>query len=760
MTLVAVVSLAAMSLAGCSSKKAKETEPATTAQVQETKAEEKETTAPETTAPETEAAAVEEAAAALQTEAEAAAEAVKAAETEAEAAVAEAAAAVETEAEAAADAVKEAAAAAETEAEAAVEAAAAAVETEAEAAADAVKEAVAAAETEAEAAVETEAEAAADALKEAVAEAETELEEAVGEVAAAVETEAEEAVEAEALDAETEAEAADAETEAEAAPSELSSAAAPEWDSYNEKIAKIYTETDPAKREALMHEAEDQLMDTWAVVPIYYYNDIYMQTADIENIYSNVFGFKYFAYATAPDNEMNVNLASEPDHLDPALNSSVDGACLAILGFSGLYAYDAEGQLVPELAEKEPEVSEDGLTYVFTLRDGLKWSDGEDLDANDIVYSWNRFYDPNTAADYSYLIDSSNIGVKEDGTLDIEASEDGKTFTVHLTNPCAYFLDLCAFPAFYPVPEQAVTEADPDGSNPGAWSLEAGFVTSGPFTCTEWKHNESMVYEKNPNYWNADAVSLEKINFMLSADDTAIFNAYKDGSLQFIDTVPTDEIANVKDQDDFYIVPNLGTYYVGFNVNSELFDGMTPQQAADMRHALCLLIDRQYIVDTVGQTGQELASTFIPTGMADGNGGEFRANDDDYTYPDEEAVGYYDASATGADMVDEAVELLKGAGFEFNDDNTLSDETPIHLTYLTNDSDAHVKIAESMQQDFALIGVTMDIESKDWQVVLNERKEGQFDVAREGWLADYNDPINMLEMWLTNSGNNDMQFGR
>ena len=782
-TLVAVVSLAAMSLAGCSSKKAKETEPATTAQVQETKAEEKETTAPETTAPETEAAAVEEAAAALQTEAEAAAEAVKAAETEAEAAVAEAAAAVETEAEAAADAVKEAAAAAETEAEAAVEAAAAAVETEAEAAADAVKEAVAAAETEAEAAVETEAEAAADALKEAVAEAETELEEAVGEVAVAVETEAEEAVEAvkdviaalageteaeavdaeteaEALDAETEAEAADAETEAEAAPSELSSAAAPEWDSYNEKIAKIYTETDPAKREALMHEAEDQLMDTWAVVPIYYYNDIYMQTADIENIYSNVFGFKYFAYATAPDNEMNVNLASEPDHLDPALNSSVDGACLAILGFSGLYAYDAEGQLVPELAEKEPEVSEDGLTYVFTLRDGLKWSDGEDLDANDIVYSWNRFYDPNTAADYSYLIDSSNIGVKEDGTLDIEASEDGKTFTVHLTNPCAYFLDLCAFPAFYPVPEQAVTEADPDGSNPGAWSLEAGFVTSGPFTCTEWKHNESMVYEKNPNYWNADAVSLEKINFMLSADDTAIFNAYKDGSLQFIDTVPTDEIANVKDQDDFYIVPNLGTYYVGFNVNSELFDGMTPQQAADMRHALCLLIDRQYIVDTVGQTGQELASTFIPTGMADGNGGEFRANDDDYTYPDEEAVGYYDASATGADMVDEAVELLKGAGFEFNDDNTLSDETPIHLTYLTNDSDAHVKIAESMQQDFALIGVTMDIESKDWQVVLNERKEGQFDVAREGWLADYNDPINMLEMWLTNSGNNDMQFGR
>ena len=555
------------------------------------------------------------------------------------------------------------------------------------------------------------------------------------------------------------------ETEA-AAPASKSSEAAPDWDDYNEKIAEIYQETDLAKREALMHEAEDELMDTWAVIPIYFYNDIYMMNTECTGLYSNLFGFKYFAYMNTPDNTLNANLASEPDHLDTALNSSVDGACLAILAFSGLFAYDEEGQLIPELAAEMPEVSEDGLTYTFKIREGLKWSDGEPLDAEDIVYSWNRLADPNTAADYSYLCDSMNLERNDDGTLGIEASDDGLTFTCHLTQPCAYFLDLCAFPAFFPVPEQAVTEADPDGENPGAWALESGFVTSGPMTCTAWKHNESMTYEKNENYWNAENVTLDSINFMLSADDTAIYNAYNDGSLQFIDTVPNDEIANVINNEDFFIVPNLGTYYVAFNVNSPLFDGKTPEQAAAMRHAFSILIDRQYIVDAVGQTGQQPAGTFIPAGMADGQGGVFAVNDDDYEYPvtwdfnGEEAVGYFDPTATGVDNVDEARALLEEAGFEFGEDGMLSDSTPITVEYLTNDGTGHVAIAQSIQQDLAVVGINMEIKSEEWNVFLNDRKNGQFDFAREGWLADYNDPINMLEMWLTDSGNNHAQFGR
>ncbi len=569
---------------------------------------------------------------------------------------------------------------------------------------------------------------------------------------------------------ETEAAAeAAAESSTEAEKAGKSSEAAPDWEGYDGLINQIYQETDLKKRESLMHQAEDMLMDTWAVIPLYYYNDIYMMNTDCTGLYSNLFGFKYFAFMQTPDNTLSANLASEPDHLDPALNSSVDGACLAILNFSGLFAYDKDGKLVPELAAEMPEESEDGLTYTFKIRDGLKWSDGEDLNADDIVYSWNRLADPNTAADYSYLCDSMNLARKDDGTLDIESADDGKTFTVHLTKPCAYFLDRCAFPAFFPVPQQAVEAADPDGSNPGAWALESGFVGSGPFVLKEWKHNESMVYEKNPNYWNADAVSLDKINFMLSADDTAIYNAYKDGSLQFIDTIPTDEVPNVIDNDDFFIVPNLGTYYACFNVNSDLFAGKTPEQAAAMREAFSVLIDRQYIVDSVGQTGQQPAGTFIPDGMADGQGGVFNTNDDDYTYPvtykfgDKDAVGYYDPTTTGSldqANIDKAVELLKSAGYEFGDDNKLSADTPINIEYLTNDGTGHIAVAEIMQQDLATIGINMEIKSEEWNVFLNDRKNGNYDFAREGWLADYNDPINMLEMWLTDSGNNDAQFGR
>lgn len=537
-----------------------------------------------------------------------------------------------------------------------------------------------------------------------------------------------------------------------------SSEAAPAWEKYDERIAAIRVETDLAKREAMMHEAEDELMSTWAVIPLYYYNDVYLQKTDVEGIYANMFGFKYFGFAKTPDNQLALQVASEPDKLDPALNTTVDGACLAILGFSGLFAYDENGALTPELAESY-EMSEDGMTYTFTMRDGLKWSDGEALDASDVVYSWNRLADPNTGADYAYLADS--IATKDDGTLDIAASEDGKTFTVNLKAPCAYFLDLCAFPAFYPVPEQAVTTADGAAENPGAWALEAGFVTSGPMQLTEWKHNESMTYEPNPNYWAADKVSLKKINFMLSSDDTAIYNAFKDGSLQFADTIATDMMATVKTTPEYHKIPTLGTYYAGFNVNSDLFKGKTIEQAAAMRKAITLLIDRQYIVDTIAQAEQEVANTFIPTGMADGRGGVFRANDADYTYPLEEQMGYYDASEEAYDAnLEEAISLLESAGYEFDESGMLSANTPISMTYLTNDSEGNVKIGEAIQQDLAAIGINVTVETREWSVFLNERKEGKFDFCREGWLADYNDPINMLEMWETNSGNNDMQFGR
>ncbi|MCR5072269.1 MAG: peptide ABC transporter substrate-binding protein, partial [Clostridiales bacterium] len=148
----------------------------------------------------------------------------------------------------------------------------------------------------------------------------------------------------------------------------------------------------------MMHQAEDILMATWCVIPYYYYNDVYMQKDYVSGIYSNPFATKFFMFTQMANgaDTIRINLSSEPDYLDPALNSSVDGACLAANSFSGLYTYDASGAPVPACAESYV-VSEDGLTYTVTLKSGLKWSDGSDLTAADFEYSWKRAADLATA---------------------------------------------------------------------------------------------------------------------------------------------------------------------------------------------------------------------------------------------------------------------------------------------------------------------------------------------------------------------------
>mgnify|MGYP004624379485 FL=1 len=525
-----------------------------------------------------------------------------------------------------------------------------------------------------------------------------------------------------------------------------------DWDQYNQLIADIKSETDFTKRTEMMHQAEDILMSNYCILPFYYYNDIYMLKDYVKGMYSNVFGTKFFQNVTMDNGSttLRLNLASEPAYLDPALNSSVDGACLAAASFSGLYTYNEEGQPEPACATGY-EVSDDGLNFTVTLREGLKWSDGSDLTAKDFEYSWKRAAATATAADYGYMF-AGFEGYPDD--LAVTAVDD-TTLTFTLTAPCAYMEDLMAFPTFYPVKQEAVEAAADWQTSPGAWCQDAGFVSNGPFVCTAWDHDVSMTYEKNPYWYGADDVALEKLEFMLSADDTAIFAAYNSGDVDMIDTVPNDEIQSVIDSSEFYIVDNLGTYYAAFNCKSELFADKTPEQAACMRKAFNILVDRDYIVENVGQTGQLPANAFIPYGMADGNGGVFKTDVTEQGYFDPYAINNdYDAT------VEEARNLLKAAGYKFGEDGKLSPETPINVEYLTNNGTAHVAVAESMQQDFAVLGIQMTIQSVDWNVFLEERKAGNFDFAREGWLADFNDPINMLEMWITDSGNNDCQFGR
>ena len=449
--------------------------------------------------------------------------------------------------------------------------------------------------------------------------------------------------------------------------------------------------------------------------------------------------------SNTPSNVLSINLASEPEYLDPALNSSVDGGTLAANSFVGLYTYNANEELIPALAADMPEVSEDGTVYSIKMIES-NWSNGDALTANEFIYSWNRVIAEETAADYAYLFDI--IARQDDGSLAVVAADD-YSLEITLVSPCPYFMELLAFPTFFPVHQASVEAANPDGTVPGKWAQEAGFVCNGAYTLQSWSHNESMVYVKNPEYYDAANVTMDELHFMLSADDTAIYAAYNSGDVDYIDTVPNDEISSLNGiNPEFGILPNLGTYYIGFNVNDPVFNGKTVEQAAAMRHAMTLLIDRQYIVDTVGQTGQVPADSFVPAGMADGNGGIFKQED----------TSYYDATQTGAAMIEEAKALFEEAGYTFDDNNQI--QPALSLTYLTNEGTGHVAAAESIQQDFAALGIEMTIKSEDWNVFLEDRKQGNFTLAREGWLADYNDPVNMLEIFLSTSGNNDMQLGK
>jgi len=461
---------------------------------------------------------------------------------------------------------------------------------------------------------------------------------------------------------------------------------------------------------------------------------------------------------------LNIFMASEPAHLDPALNSSVDGGCLAVNSFEGLLRYDSEGNIEPACAESY-EISEDGLTYTFTLRDGLKWSNGETLDASDFEYSWKRAASVELAADYGYLCDMfpgyNSANMDADGNpapiVDeevfnnaIKASEDGKTFTVTVNAVCPYFLDLCAFPFFFPVYEDSCVSTKTAEVPGGTWANDAGetFVSNGAFKLQSWNHDSDMTYVKNEYYWDADSVSIDTLNVMLTSEDTAAYTAYQSGSLDFIDTIPTAEMETAKQSSEYVLLNQLGNYYIEFNYNSDLYKnlGLDEEQAKVFRHALALLVDRQYIVDAIGQADQVPADSFVPAGCSDGNGGEFKTK------------GYYDLADYDANVA-EAKELL--ASLDLYDTAAEKLTKDITLVYLTNNSEGNVKVAEAIASDLlSNVGINVKIEQQEWQVFQDTRKAGNFDIARGGWIMDYNDPINMLEMYTTNSGNNDCQFGR
>lgn len=455
-----------------------------------------------------------------------------------------------------------------------------------------------------------------------------------------------------------------------------------------------------------------------------------------------------------------VCLASEPDTIDPALNSAVDGATLVAHLFSGLakWAQDENGALViaPDAAKElvEGVVNEDGtVTYTYTLRDGLKWSDGKDVTAADFEFAWKRAASTALGADYGYMFEVVK-GYPDE--LAVKALDE-KTLEVTLANSVAYWNELLAFPTYFPVREDVVANE--------AWATDAStYVSNGAYKMTGWEHNSVITLEKNPDFVDADQITMDKIEFYLSDDANNMLTNFENGSWQLIDDVPTNEIANLKVNypTEFVVAGQIGTYYVCWNINEQILPAsstLTGTEAeaakAEIRKAISLLFDRNYIVEEIGQAGQIPASSFVAMGMTNPDGSQFyqTAGGNDGYY------GYYNVSADALESnFASAIETLKKY-YTFDEATQMFTDFPT-LTYLYNTSDSHKAIGEYLQNALATVGITMNLENQEWNTFLNTRKNGDYSIARNGWIADYNDPICFLDMWTTSSGNNDVQFGK
>lgn len=428
------------------------------------------------------------------------------------------------------------------------------------------------------------------------------------------------------------------------------------------------------------------------------------------------------------------NLAADPKTIDPALNAAVDGHQVIQSVFEGLFRIDENEKAVPGIAEKY-EVSEDGTKYTFHLRDA-KWSDGQPIKASDFVFAWKRVLDPKTAAEYAYQMyylknaEKINKGELPIDQLGVKAVDD-KTIEVNLEAPTAYFLELLAFPTYMPVREDIVTK-DPEG-----WALNmATYIGNGPFKVKDWKHDDVMTLVKNENYYDADKVKLDEIDYVFIVEASTAFSAFQTGEIDYMESVPAEQIEKLKADKDpnFKIFPYLGDYFYCFNVNSE------PVNKVQVRKALAYAIDRTQIVEKVTKAGQLPAAGFTPTGIPMSDGKDFQKTAGDYGMPKD------------GSKIEEAKKLLAEAGYPNG-----QGFPKIELLY--NTGEAHKAIAEAIQAMWKEnLGIEVELRNEEWKVFQTSRQNKQYTVARHGWIGDYVDPMTFLDMWVTGGGNNDAGY--
>ena len=451
-----------------------------------------------------------------------------------------------------------------------------------------------------------------------------------------------------------------------------------------------------------------------------------------------------------------------PESMDPALNSASTGSNLIRLAFAGLMGNRVTDGVVtkePELAESYV-ISDDGLVYTFTLREGLKWSDGSDFFASDVVKSWNRAADVNLGADYGFLFDVID-GYGTD-SLNVVADDAARTLTVTLKAPCAYFLELCGFTTFCPV---KVDVADAEG----AWATKPEtFIGTGPFRMTSYKVDDVITYEKNPNYWNAENVKLGGVNAYLSEDSVAILAAYEADAVSFIQTMDPAEFdrLNATYPGELQIKEQIGTYYVLFNVHKDLSpEGKTFSQAeqSKARYALGLMVNRQDLVDYVTMGGQVPATGFYPVALGDGANGVVRGEGNLYTEWYANTGVYSDEFENYTVDQVEGAKILMDLGYTYTGsleggDLTFTDVPVFEFAF--NQNATNSAIVQYVQECWNMFGIQAVINTEAWATLQVKLGKGDAEASRMGWVADFNDCVNFLEIFITASGNNYPRLGQ
>jgi oligopeptide transport system substrate-binding protein len=442
------------------------------------------------------------------------------------------------------------------------------------------------------------------------------------------------------------------------------------------------------------------------------------------------------ATSSAEGSELNIFLATTPETIDPNLGSALDSGNYAAHMFEGLMRYKWDGSGVENGMAESYTVSDDGMVWTFKLRDSL-WSDGQPVKAGDFVYSWRRLVNPDSAAPYAgdmggFIKNGAAIAAGElpKEELGVEAPDD-KTLVVTLQNPCPFFEQIVAFATFAPLREDVI-EANGDG-----WTKSPDtYLTNGAFKMESYQTDAKMVAVPHPGYWDAAKIKPSKINWMFLANDNAALAAFRAGELDYLDAPMQEEVPALQADGLFGKIAEMGTYYVSYNTEKAPLDNV------NVRKALTLAIDTQYIADSIMNGNVIPAEAFVGTGFAtSGHDEEFRANWQSYVAPSD-----YEANKAAAKAALAEAGYPDGAGFP-------------KLDYYYNESATHAAIAEALQNMWKeVLGIEIDLRVSDWATVLQDRREGNFDISRNGWIADYNDPVTMLNLFISTSGNNDGKY--